>query len=116
MTGRQGIARVAVALVVALAASGALAAGKLHRLPSDYVFARSDGSPGPVTFSHGSHVDTAKPSCVTCHPRVFRITETGRPQDREPITHARMEKGAACGACHGKAAFNFEQCDMCHKG
>ncbi len=107
-------ARWAVALALCLAA-GAAGAANLHRLPTDYVFGRSEGSPGPVTFSHASHVDASKPACLTCHPKLFRITETGRPQDREVITHARMEKGAACGACHGKAAFGFDSCDNCHK-
>ncbi len=108
-------ARLAAALALCLAAGTATAVGTLHKLPTDYVFARGDGSPGPVTFSHGSHVDVKKPACVACHPRTFRITETGRPQDREAITHARMEKGAACGACHGKSAFALDTCDTCHK-
>jgi c(7)-type cytochrome triheme protein len=107
--------QVAAVLAVALAAGTAAGAGRLHRLPSDYVFARGEGSPGPVTFSHASHVDEAKPACLACHPRAFRITESGRPQDRDRITHARMEKGAACGACHGKAAFGFDSCDTCHR-
>jgi c(7)-type cytochrome triheme protein len=107
--------QVAAVLVVALAAGTAAGAGKLHRLPTDYVFARGEGSPGPVTFSHASHVDEAKPACLACHPRTFRITESGRPQDRDRITHARMEKGAACGACHGKAAFGFDSCETCHR-
>jgi c(7)-type cytochrome triheme protein len=108
-------ARLAAVLALGLAAGTAAAVGTLHRLPTDYVFARSDGSPGPVTFSHTSHVDAKKPACITCHPRTFRITESGRPQDRERITHARMEKGAACGACHGKEAFGLDSCDSCHK-
>jgi c(7)-type cytochrome triheme protein len=108
-------ARLAAALALALAATGAAAAGKLHRLPGDYVFPRGEGSPGAVTFSHGSHVDEKKPACLACHPRVFRITETGRPADKEPIQHARMEAGAACGACHGKTAFGFDSCDTCHR-
>jgi c(7)-type cytochrome triheme protein len=107
--------QLAAVLAVALVAGTAAGAGKLHRLPTDYVFARGDGSPGPVTFSHRSHVDEAKPACMTCHPRTFRITESGRPQDRDRITHARMEKGAACGACHGKTAFAFDSCEMCHR-
>ena len=99
-----------------LAATGAGAAGKLARLPGDYVFAQSDGSPGKVTFSHDSHVDAKSPSCVTCHPRTFRILEPGKALDGEPIVHARMEKGAACGACHdGKAAFALDGCENCHK-
>ena len=33
---------------------------------------------------------------------------------RAGITHATMEKGSTCGKCHGKAAFNFDDCTMCH--
>jgi c(7)-type cytochrome triheme protein len=110
------LARSAACLAL-LAAAGAAAAasGKLHRLPQDYVFARGGESPGPVTFSHATHVDSSKPACMTCHPRIFRITESGRPQDRDRITHGRMEAGGACGACHGKAAFGFDSCDACHR-
>ena len=105
-----------LAALLLLGAGGVSAAGsRLHRLPADRELKTGDGSPGKVTFSHGSHVDTAKPACLACHPRLFRITEKERLQDVEPITHARMEKGGACGACHGKSAFNFETCDMCHK-
>jgi c(7)-type cytochrome triheme protein len=25
-----------------------------------------------------------------------------------------MEKGQSCGACHGKQAFGFDDCEMCH--
>jgi c(7)-type cytochrome triheme protein len=60
-------------------------------------------------------VDEKKPSCVTCHPRVFRITETGRTAAREVIKHDRMEAGGACGACHGKTAFAFDSCENCHR-
>jgi len=109
------VARLAVALALAFVATAALAGGKLHRLPTDHVFARGEGSPGAVTFSHASHVDAAKPACLTCHPRIFRITEAGRRADKEPIQHARMEAGAACGACHGTAAFGLDTCDNCHK-
>ncbi len=107
--------RWAVVLVGALAAGTAAAGGKLSRLPGDYIFARGDGSPGPVTFSHATHVDAAKPSCVTCHPKSFRILESGRTVTAEPIQHKHMEAGAACGACHGKTAFGFDSCDTCHK-
>jgi hypothetical protein len=32
------------------------------------------------------------------------------------ITHAKMEKGRQCGACHnGKAAFGFDDCTACHR-
>ena len=34
---------------------------------------------------------------------------------RAAITHAAMEQqGDACGGCHGKAAFGFQDCTMCH--
>ena len=101
-----------LALLVALPAG---AAGKLQRLPKDYTFPQGDGSPGQVTFSHGSHVDEGKPACLSCHPRNFRMLEAGRTQGGDPINHDRMKAGAACGACHGKTAFDFDTCEMCHK-
>jgi c(7)-type cytochrome triheme protein len=107
--------RWALALAAALTGGAALAGGPLYRLPTDYAFPRGESSPGPVLFSHRSHVDEKKPSCVTCHPRVFRITETGRTATREVIKHERMEAGGACGTCHGKTAFGFETCENCHK-
>ena len=108
-------ARLAMVLGALFAASTALGASKLQKLPTDYVFARGEGSPGAVMFSHQSHVDLAKPSCTTCHSKMFRILEVGATASRDPIRHDRMEKGAACGACHGKTAFGFESCDLCHK-
>jgi c(7)-type cytochrome triheme protein len=111
----KGAVRAVVALGALLVATSALAGGKLQKLPTDYVLSRGDGSPGPVMFSHETHVDAAKPSCTTCHPREFRILEAGRTASREPIRHDRMEAGAACGACHGKTAFGFDSCEMCHK-
>lgn len=108
-------ARLTVVLTAVLAAGSALAGGKLQKLPTDYVFPRGEGSPGAVMFSHESHVDAAKPSCTTCHPKTFRILEAGRTVSREAIRHERMEAGAACGACHGKTAFGFDSCEMCHK-
>lgn len=106
----------AAALVVGILAAGAaLAAGTLSKLPADYVFTQGDGSPGKVTFSHASHVDTAKPNCTSCHPKAFRILEAGKTATAEPILHKQMEAGAGCGSCHGKTAFAFDSCDMCHK-
>lgn len=109
--------RTAAALIVGalLGAGPALAADRLQKLPTDYVFPRGEGSPGPVMFSHASHVDAAKPSCTTCHPREFRILEAGRTASREAIRHDRMQAGAACGACHGKTAFGFDSCELCHR-
>ncbi len=100
---------------VLVATSAAAAGGKLSKLPVDYIFPRGDGSPGPVTFSHQSHVDAAKPSCAVCHPKNFRILETGKDITGQPLQHSRFEAGAACGACHGKTAFAFDACDSCHR-
>ena len=33
----------------------------------------------------------------------------------EVVTHDRMKAGQSCGKCHGKQAFNFDDCTMCHK-
>lgn len=107
--------RLVVALLLAGAAGTGLAANKLPRLPGDYIFPRGEGSPGPVNFSHQTHVDAARPSCVACHPKNFRILESGRDITGQPLQHARFESGAACGACHGKTAFAFDACDSCHR-
>jgi len=110
MTSRTA-ARLAVALGVLLA--GVAAAG-LPRLPGDLLLARGADSPGQVTFRHGSHVDEARPDCTTCHPRRFSILGRSRTEARPAVTHAAMEKGQACGGCHGKAAFGFDECGNCH--
>jgi c(7)-type cytochrome triheme protein len=103
-----------VALAFALAV-GVASAGELARLPRDAALPQADGSPGPVTFSHASHVDQAKPSCVTCHPRSFSILKASASEGAR-ITHDGMEKGKqSCGACHGSTAFGFDDCTMCHK-
>ena len=102
-------------LLVALAAAGAALAGGLEKLPADHTFTPGEGSPGKVTFSHQSHVDPKKPGCTSCHPRLFRTMEKGATFDGAPIRHAVMEKGGQCGACHGKAAFGFDSCDLCHR-
>lgn len=104
-------------LVLALAvmlAGGAALAGDLPRLPAALKLPQSGDSPGVVTFNHDMHVDASKPDCVACHPRLFGIL--GRSAGRKPkvVTHAAMEKGDSCGACHGKKAFNFDDCTMCH--
>jgi c(7)-type cytochrome triheme protein len=104
------------ALIVALLLVGpAMAASKLPRLPKDFIFPQGDGSPGQVTFSHASHVDEGAPTCLSCHPRTFRMLEAGKAADGQPLSHDRMKAGLGCGACHGKTAFDFDSCDMCHK-
>jgi c(7)-type cytochrome triheme protein len=114
MSACKRTTRLVAVLAGALLASAGLA-GELKRLPPDFVLPQSDGSPGPVTFSHSSHVDAARPNCVTCHPKSFRILEKGATASGEPVKHESMEAGRACGACHGKTAFGFDSCDVCHR-
>jgi c(7)-type cytochrome triheme protein len=114
--GAHARVRWAAALAGALLAGAGMARGKLERLPPDRILRQGEGSPAPVIFSHGSHVDPARPGCVTCHPRTFRILGPGKAAAGATILHESMESGAACGACHGRTAFGFESCEACHKG
>lgn len=109
-TGKTSI--LLASLLAALAFPVAAADG-LKNLPKDLTLPSSDGSPGKVTFRHSSHVDAKQPACTRCHPKLFSSLKAGDPATK-PITHKSMEAGASCGACHGKTAFNFDSCDMCH--
>jgi c(7)-type cytochrome triheme protein len=100
-------------LTTLLLATTALAAD-LPRLPVALKLPQTGESPGVVTFNHDMHVDAAQPRCVACHPRAFSILGRSATSRRQAVTHAAMEKGAACGECHGKSAFNFDDCTMCH--
>ena len=100
---------------LALSAPAARAAD-LPRLPKPILLPQGEDSPGQVTFQHESHVDAAKPTCLGCHPRRFPILRE-KALPKGAITHEKMLKGEACGACHGKgkAAFDFEDgCENCH--
>lgn len=103
--------------VVSLFLAGAGFAQQNFKLPPDYVFPQTVGSPGKVTFRHGSHVDPKQPQCTSCHPKLFRILEAGTPAEGGPITHGRMAAGRECGACHnGKVAFGLQDnCTACHR-
>jgi c(7)-type cytochrome triheme protein len=101
--------------LVAVVFAGAALAGDLPRLPVALKLQQSGDSPGVVTFNHDMHVDAAKPDCVQCHPRLFGILGRSATKKVQAVTHATMEKGGSCGSCHGKQAFNFEDCTMCHK-
>lgn len=109
MTSRKLIPMLAAVLL----AGTALADG-LPRLPGALKLPQSGESPGVVTFNHDMHVDGSPPSCVSCHPALFSILGRSATKRVKVITHAAMEKGESCGACHGKKAFNFEDCTMCH--
>jgi c(7)-type cytochrome triheme protein len=95
-----------------LFAASALA--DLPSLPRALKLQQTGDSPGVVTFSHDTHVDAAKPACLTCHPKEFGILGRSAALKKDAVTHVAMDKGGACGACHGKAAFGFEDCTMCH--
>ena len=105
--GKAGIAWL-VAAVLMLA--GSSVAGQL-RLPPDLVY-KSDGSPGKVVFSHEFHTAIAD-KCTACHIQLFRML---RPTHR--VSHADMEAGKSCGACHnGHMAFGPTEpagCGRCH--
>jgi len=112
---RQTVAAIAVLLALALVTAAA-AQSKMPKLPPPYVFAQTGDSPGKVTFDHSSHVDESAPSCTSCHPKVFSILKAGGSVDGTPITHAAMEKGKSCGACHdGKKSFGIDDCSLCHR-
>lgn len=82
------------------------------RLP-DVVYDKSTDAPGPVRFDHKTHSERVENKCVSCHPQTFRILNPTR-----RTSHATMEAGRSCGACHdGKRAFGVqdaERCETCH--
>ncbi|MFB3855636.1 MAG: c(7)-type cytochrome triheme domain-containing protein [Vicinamibacterales bacterium] len=106
-------ARLILAMLVTLVAIAASAGSEIRKMPADRTMVQAPGSPGIVTFNHSTHVDQEKPDCTSCHPRLFSIL--GRAEGAHRVTHAQMEKGAQCGACHGKRAFNFDDCTGCHR-
>jgi c(7)-type cytochrome triheme protein len=100
----------AAALVVASLAPGESPTDL--RLPADVTYDSADSSPGPVVFSHATHVALAENRCLACHPEPFAIL---RPAGR--ITHEDMDSGRKCGVCHnGTAASGVrEDCTSCHR-
>jgi c(7)-type cytochrome triheme protein len=56
-------------------------------------------------FPHSSHVEWL--ACETCHPAIF-------PYRGAPITMDAVNKGEACGQCHGTVAFSPATCYRCH--
>lgn len=108
------VAAALLSTFLAAGAAGTAYAADLPRLPQPVVLSQGTDSPGAVKFDHGTHVDAAKPRCTGCHPGEFGILGRSAEKKAKTVTHARMEKGEACGACHGKQAFAFEDCTMCH--
>jgi len=64
---------------------------------------------GEATFSHEFHLQTYK--CADCHTKIFPYRVGGT-----KASMADMEKGKACGTCHGKGkdAFDVDDCSKCH--
>jgi c(7)-type cytochrome triheme protein len=100
-----------VCLGLALATVGPEAAAQQLRVPRDLTY-EGGGGPGPVVFSHESHVAYSE-KCTACHIALFRIL-----QPTHQVTHADMDAGRACGACHNsKTAFPSSDpagCARCH--
>ena len=106
----------ALLAVLAVPAVGFVTAQDMPKLPADMTLPRAADSPGAVVFSHQTHIAVqAKADCTACHPKLAPIVKT-KTARRDPITHAKMEKGLSCGTCHnGKAAHGFEDCSSCHR-
>jgi c(7)-type cytochrome triheme protein len=108
------------ALADAHAAPAAVASATDLVLPEDYTFPQSDNSPGPVAFSHWTHVDAAEPDCGACHATLFRLHAPGMPIDDAAASKEEPAGGwfheELCGSCHdGEAAFDVDEgCEMCH--
>jgi len=98
---------------VVLILAGHAAAEQL-RLPPDLTYSKAEGSPGKVIFSHQFHTAVAD-KCTVCHVKLFRMLRPTR-----QVTHADMEAGKSCGACHnGQMAFGPTDpagCTRCHVG
>ncbi len=112
---RKGIA--ILLLVFCVAGVAGLALGQsLPKLPDALELRQSGDSPGKVTFLHASHMGD-RPDCTRCHPKLFSIArQRASKTAAQKITHASMEKGRQCGACHnGKTAFGFDDCTACHR-
>ena len=109
-TSRSGAAWALVALL----ALGGQAAAQQLRLPPDLPYAKAEGSPGKVIFSHQLHVAVSE-KCTACHVSLFRMLAPTR-----TVTHAEMEAGKSCGACHNdRMAFGPADpagCARCHVG
>ena len=99
---------------------GAALGAEIPNLPGELRLPQSKDSPGLVAFRHESHLDSGRPDCVTCHPRRFSILGRAAERRGPAVTHAAMEKGEACGGCHGAkkdgkdVAFGFDDCTTCH--
>jgi len=111
---RRGWKREAAWLAVAVLILAGHAAAQQLRLPPDLMYSKAEASPGKVVFSHQLHTAVAD-KCTACHVKLFRMLRPTR-----QVTHADMEAGKSCGACHnGQMAFgptDAAGCPRCHGG
>lgn len=97
---------------VAAAAPGAPGqAPAAFKGPAPIAYKAAEGSPGPVTFRHASHLGKGT-TCKSCHPKPFAMKSAGARPD------GAMHEGSACGMCHdGRKSFGTEDdkaCGKCH--
>ncbi len=114
--GRNHRARWGWAAAVAMLVAAGVAAAASMPVPPDFSFAKHNGSPGVVTYSHQKHVQAGISNCMDCHaPGKFQMKKGGT----AGITMAAINEGKFCGACHnGTKAFSTKEaanCTKCHK-
>lgn len=112
MSGSASRPSWAIGVVLLGLAAPPHAAGEALKLPADVTYRGAAGSPGPVVFSHETHVPLTDTRCVACHPALFSILRPTR-----GITHDAMNAGRQCGACHdgSKASGVQASCEHCHR-
>jgi c(7)-type cytochrome triheme protein len=117
IAARASHLRLGIVTMALLLMAGFVVAQNMPKLPADLTLPQTGDSPGKVVFSHQNHVGfQAKADCTACHPKLAPILKTKAAAKREALTHAKMEKGKACGACHnGKEAHGFDDCTTCHR-
>lgn len=93
------------------AALGLVAGGVAVAMPDvvkiPVVKPHPEGGPPQAIFRHGKHDSV---NCYRCHPHLF-------PKWKEGFSHAEMNEGRFCGACHdGKTGFDWKKadCGKCH--
>jgi c(7)-type cytochrome triheme protein len=104
---RAPLAGIGIALLGALLLWASPSVG----VPDVVQIPRGEPTPGapaqPATFSHWEH---GRFRCFSCHPGLFS-------QARAAFTHADMNQGRFCGACHdGRTARapSAYRCEICH--
>ena len=84
-------------------------------LPGDVTLPAGEDSPGPVRFSHDSHLEPGRLECASCHAGAFPILKLEAVA--VPRSGETMHEKTHCGSCHdGASAFEVEDnCEACHQ-